>query len=109
MNQVLLVGRLTQDPEVKELKDGTCRTSLCLAVSRDYKNLEGTVDADFIYCVVWNGIASAAKEYCHKGDLIGISGKLQTRSYEAEEKTHYLMEVIAEKVTYLSHKKVAND
>ncbi len=103
MNSVTLVGRLTSEPEVKELSDGTYRTSILLAVSRDYRNSEGVCEADFIRCILWNGIASATKEYCHKGDMVGIKGKLQSRTYETEnnEKKHVL-EVIAEKVTFIS-------
>jgi len=103
MNNVTLVGRLTQDPEVKELSDGTYRTIIYVAVSRDYRNSEGVYDADFIKCVLWNGIASATKDYCHKGDVVGVKGKLQSRTYEtdANEKKH-ILEVIAEKVTFIS-------
>ena len=106
MNNVTLVGRLTQDPEIKELNDGTFRTVINVAVSRDYRNSEGVYDADFIKCVLWNGIASATKDYCRKGDVVGIKGKLQSRNYETDNKEKkYVLEVIAEKVTFLSSKK----
>ncbi|MBE6154461.1 MAG: single-stranded DNA-binding protein [Firmicutes bacterium] len=106
MNNVTLVGRLTQDPEIKELNDGTFRTIINVAVSRDYRNSEGVYDADFIKCVLWNGIASATKDYCRKGDVVGIKGKLQSRNYETDNKEKkYVLEVIAEKVTFLSSKK----
>ncbi len=103
MNSVTLVGRLVQDPEVKTSSDGTCRTLITVAVSRDYRNSDGIYDADFIRCVLWNGIASATKDYCHKGDVVGIKGKLQTRTYETDdnEKKH-LTEVIVDKVTFIS-------
>lgn len=105
MNNVTLVGRLTGDPEVKELSDGTYRTSINLAISRDYRNSEGNYDADFIKCVLWNGIASATKDYCHKGDVVGVKGKLQSRNYETEEKEKkYVTEVIVEKITFISSK-----
>ena len=96
MNNLTLVGRLTGDPEVKELSDGTYRTSINLAISRDYRNSEGNYDADFIKCVLWNGIASATKDYCHKGDVVGVKGKLQSRNY--------VTEVIVEKITFISSK-----
>jgi len=105
MNNVTLVGRLTGDPEVKELSDGTYRTSINLAISRDYRNSEGNYDADFIKCVLWNGIASATKDYCHKGDVVGVKGKLQSRNYETEDKEKkYVTEVIVEKITFISSK-----
>ncbi len=103
MNYVTLVGRLTQDPEVKISDDGTARTIITVAVSRDYKNADGIYEADFIKCVLWNAIATATKDYCHKGDVVGIKGKLQTRSYvtESNEKKK-VTEVIVDKVTFIS-------
>lgn len=103
MNNVTLVGRLTSEPEVKTSSDGTLRTSIMIAVSRDYKNSDGVYDADFIKCVLWNGIASATRDYCHKGDVVGIKGKLQSRNYETEEKEkRYITEVIVDKVTFIT-------
>lgn len=103
MNSVLLVGRLTQDPEVKEIENGSLRTIVNVAVSRNYRNSEGVYETDFIKCVLWNGIASATKDYCHKGDVVGIKGRLQTRSYENENKEkRHIMEVIADKVTFIA-------
>lgn len=103
MNHVSLVGRLTGEPEVKELQDGTFRTVINVAISRDYRNNEGAYDADFVRVVLWNGIASATKDYCHKGDVVGIRGKLQTRSYETENnEKKYVMEVVADKITFIS-------
>ena len=105
MNNVTLVGRLTEDPKVKESSDGTFRTVINVAVSRDYRNSDGIYEADFIKCVLWNGIASATKDYCHKGDVVGIKGRLQTRNYENENKEKkYLTEVIVDKVTFITSK-----
>lgn len=109
MNSVTIVGRLTGEPEVKELNDGTYRTAITIAISRDYKNSDGIYEADFIKCVLWNGIASATRDYCHKGDIVGIRGKLQSRTYEAENnEKKYVTEVIADKVTFISSTKKAN-
>ncbi|MDE5539887.1 MAG: single-stranded DNA-binding protein [Bacilli bacterium] len=103
MNNVSLVGRLTHDPEVKENTDGTSRTVINIAISRDYRNSDGIYDADYIRCVLWNGIASATKDYCHKGDVVGVKGRLQSRSYEAEDKTmKHVLEVVVDKVTFIS-------
>ncbi len=103
MNNVTLVGRLTQDPEVKESADGTKRTVITIAVSRDYRNSDGIYDADFIRCVLWNGIASATKDYCHKGDVVGVKGKLQSRTYETEDnQKKHIIEVIVDKVSFIS-------
>lgn len=103
MNSVALVGRLTHDPEIRELDGGNVKTVINIAVSRDYRNSEGIYDADFIRCVLWNSIASATKDYCHKGDIVGIKGKLQSRVYENDNKEKkHILEVIVEKVTFIS-------
>lgn len=103
MNNVTLVGRLTHEPEVKENTDGTFRTMINIAVARDYRNSDGVYEADFIKCVLWNGIASATKDYCHKGDVVGIKGKLQTHTYETEAKEkRQVLEVVVDKVTFIS-------
>lgn len=110
MNNVTLVGRLFNDPEIIENEDGTFRTTINVAVSRDYKNKEGIYETDFIRCVMWNGVATATKEYCRKGDVVGIKGKLQTRTYETDSKEKKsLLEVIADKVTFLSSVKTKED
>lgn len=103
MNNVTLVGRLTGEPEVKELNDGTFRTLITIAISRDYRNSDGEKEADFIKCVLWNGIASATRDYCHKGDVVGIKGKLQSRTYETNDKERkFILEVLVEKITFIS-------
>ncbi len=102
LNQTVLVGRLVRDPELKETETGSKMTHITLAVPRSYKNVDGEYDTDFISCVLWKGIAENAVEYCHKGDLIGIKGRLQSRSVETEDSRKQITELIAEKVTYLS-------
>ena len=92
MNQVILVGRLCADPEVVALDSEKQRSVITIAVNRPFKNSEGIYETDFIRCVLWNNIALNTFEYCHTGDVLGIKGRLQTRSYE----------VIAEKITFLS-------
>lgn len=105
LNQVVLVGRLTKDPEVKVLDNGKKYTSIIVAVSRSYKNSDGLYDTDFVKCTLWNGIAANTCEYCHSGDVVGIKGRLQVNSYEDENKeVKYSTEVVAEKVTFLSTK-----
>lgn len=105
LNQVVLVGRLTADPEAIKTEKGKKRTSVTVAVPRSYKNSEGLYDTDFIRCVLWNGIASNTCEYCKKGDVVGVKGRLQTSSYEKDGETKYVVEVIAEKVTFLTSKR----
>ncbi len=103
MNQVVLVGRLCQDPEVVSTEKENQRSVITLAVNRPFKNSDGIYETDFIRCILWNNIALNTFEYCHTGDVIGIKGRLQTRNYEDENKNKkFIMEVIAEKVTFLS-------
>jgi single-strand DNA-binding protein len=109
LNQVVLVGRLTADLEVEERK-GKKVTSLLLAVQRSTKNSDGIYEADFIRCTLWDAIAARTTEYCKKGDIIGIKGRIQTSTYKDKSgKTQYSTEVIAEKVTFLSSKKEGED
>lgn len=103
MNQVILVGRLSQDPEYEISENGKKRTIINIAVSRGFKNSEGKYETDFIRCVLWNGMASATKDYCHIGDTIGIKGRLQNRKFVNEQnETKYITEVIAERISFIS-------
>lgn len=103
LNNVVLVGRLTKDPEVINTEKGNKRTVITLAVSRAYKNYDGQYDTDFINIILWNGIAENTCEYCKKGDVIGIKGRIESRTYQdQEDNTKYITEIIAEKVTFLS-------
>ena len=106
LNQVVLVGRLTDDIEVISKENGKKVSSLVLAVQRTYKNSDGIYETDFIRCTLWNAVASSTSEYCHKGDIVGIKGRIQVSNYEDKDGTKkYSTEVIAEKVTFLSSKK----
>lgn len=102
LNQTVIVGRLTKDPEIITTDNGKKRTQIVVAVGRTFKNIDGTYDTDFIRCVLWNGIAESTCEYCKKGDIVGVKGRLQTSTYEVNGESKYTTEVIAEKVTFLS-------
>ena len=103
LNQVVLVGRLTDEPSIEETSSGKKRTIIIVAVPRNFKNSEGLFETDFIRCVLWNGMASNTKEYCHKGDVVGIKGRLQNRSYEnSNTEIKYITEVIAERISFLT-------
>ena len=106
LNQSILVGRIVREPEVRETENGVKISNITLAVPRSYKNANGEYDTDFISCVLWRGVAEKTAEYCQKGDLIGVRGHIQTRQVEYPDETrHNVVEVIAEKVTFLSNKK----
>ena len=105
LNQVVLVGRLTSDPEAVQLEGGHKKSIFSVAVPRSYKNSNGEYETDFIRCVLWDAIATSTAEYCHKGDIVGIKGRIQVTQYEENNEKKYLTEVVAEKVTFLSSKK----
>lgn len=105
LNQIILVGRLTRNIVVNKSEKGVKVATISLAIPRSFKNMEGSYDTDFIDCVAFDGIAENTKEYCEKGDIIGVKGRVQSRSVDKDGKTEYLMEIIAEKVTFLSSKK----
>lgn len=105
LNQLVVIGRLVKEPELKRTDTGKNVTNITLAVPRSFKNSNGEYDTDFLDCVLWNNVAESTTEYCHKGDLIGVKGRLQTRVYEKDDEKKYITEVIAEKVTFLSSKR----
>lgn len=106
MNNVILVGRLTSEPEVCEIDGNKKVTTVILAVNRNFKNQDGIYETDFVRCILWNNIASSTTEYCHVGDVVGVKGRLQSGKYEDENgKAHYITDVVAERVTFLSSKK----
>lgn len=105
LNQSILVGRIVREPEVRETENGTKVTNITLAVQRPFKNINGEYDTDFISCVLWRGVAESTAQYCKKGDLIGVRGRIQTKNIEYEDQTRHFMEVVAEKVTFLSNNK----
>ena len=110
MNQVVLVCRMTSNPNVIETENGKKYTVINLAVQRAFKNQDGIYETDFIRCILWNGIASNTCEFCKIGDVIGIKGRLQNRIYENNnEETQYITEVIAERVTFLSSNKTKKE
>ena len=106
LNQVILVGRLVYDPELKKLDDGRSVTTITLAIQRPYKNAEtGEYDTDFLRCTLWSGIAENTVEYCKKGSTVGVKARLSQRFHECNEKTSFSYpEIIAEKITFISSK-----
>ena len=98
LNQVVMVGRLTSDPEINEVENDRKVATITLAVERSYKNAEGVYETDFIKCTLWNGIAETTAEYCKKGDVVGVKGRLQCLSGNE-------LQVVAEKVSFLSSRK----
>lgn len=111
MNRVVLVGRLTRDPEVRALSTGNSVASFTLAINRNFKNKEGNIDADFINISVFGRQAENVSKYVSKGSQVGIEGRIQSRSYDAQDGTkRYVTEVIADNVEFMgSAKSNSND
>ena len=109
INDVVLVGRLTKDPELIDTDNGKKRAYITLAVPRKFKNVDGLYETDFIRVTLWNIIALNTKEYCKTGDLLGIRGRIQVNSYkDSEDNVRYSTDVIAEQITFLTSKKGSN-
>lgn len=101
MNRTILVGRLTADPELRTTPNGIATTRITVAVNR-MPNANGERIADFINVVVWRRQAENVAKFCTKGSLVGIEGRIQSRSYDAQDGTRrYVTEVIADNVTFL--------
>lgn len=102
MNRIILLGRLTREPEVKVTSSDKTTTTFGLAVDRPFKNREGKTEADFINIVTWNKTAEVAGNYLHKGERCLVEGRLQIRSYEGKDgQKHYVTEVIADRVEFI--------
>ncbi len=105
LNQVALVGRITKNPELRQLSEGRVQTNFIIAINRNFKNANGDIDADFVSCSVWGKLATNVVKYCGKGSLIGVGGRLQSRSYQRDDgKRVYVVEVIADEVRFLALK-----
>lgn len=104
INNVTLVGRLTKDIELRYTPDGAAVGTFTLACNRPFKN-GGETKADFVNCVVWRKQAENAANFLSKGSLAGVVGRLQSRSYEAQDgKKVFVLEVVADSVQFLEPK-----
>ena len=107
INQVTLVGRLTKDPELRYTPDGKAVSNITLAVNRNFRNSAGEYEADFLHCTLWKRAAENTAQYCRKGSLIGLTGRIQSRRYENQEgKKMYVTEVVAEFVQFIGPKQI---
>ncbi|MGQ7542967.1 single-stranded DNA-binding protein [Streptococcus suis] len=97
INNVVLVGRLTRDVELRYTPNNVAVGAFTLAVNRNFKNAAGDREADFVNCVIWNKQAENLANWTKKGHLIGITGRIQTRSYDNQQGQRvYVTEVVAE-------------
>lgn len=110
MNIVVLIGRITKDIEVRYTEKDIAVSNFTIAVRKDYKNVNGEYESDFINCVSFGNVSEYLKKYAIKGNLIAVNGRIQTRNYEDKEgNKRYATEVFANKVTLLSSNKNKNE
>lgn len=110
MNTVQLVGRLTKDIEVKYTPSGVAVGSFTLAVNRSFTNQQGEREADFIMCQIWRKAAENLAKFTHKGSLIGIEGRIQTRNYENQQGQRvYITEVVVNNFHLLEYRRENNE
>lgn len=105
MNKVILIGRLTKDPELRYTSSNIATASFSLAVDRNFTNQNGEREADFINIVVWRKQAENCKNYLSKGSQVAVEGRIQTRSYDGQDgQKRYVTEVVADNVQFLGTK-----
>jgi len=101
LNRVVLIGRLTKEPDLRYTTSGIAVARFTLAVDRGFKNQDGEKQADFIPITVWRGQAENCAKYLAKGRLVAVSGRIQTGSYDKDGQRHYTTEVVADEVRFL--------
>lgn len=101
LNRIVLIGRLTRDPELRYTSNGTPVCNFTLAVERNYTNGNGDRDVDFINIVTWRGLAENCARHLGKGRLVGVDGSLQIRKSEKNNRTYINPEVNADNVRFL--------
>lgn len=102
LNRVILIGRLTRDPELRYTPTGVAVTNFRIAVNRPFRNQQGEIEADFFNVVCWRKLAETVAQYMTKGRLVAVDGRLQTRSYQtADGQNRWVTEIVAESVRFL--------
>ena len=104
LNNVVLVGRVVEAPVLRRFEGDYSGTFITLAVARPFKSYENKQEVDFIRVIVWEGLAENASLYCHKGDIIGVEGRIETSSYDDNGEMKKATVVIAKKISFLSKK-----
>ena len=108
LNRAVLVGRMTRDPELRRTGNGKAVASFTLAVNRNFKTGDGQ-EADFLSIVAWGKVAENTANYCNKGSLVSVDGRLQTRTYENNQgQKVFVTEVVADSVQFIETKRNSN-
>lgn len=105
LNRIVVIGRLTRDPELRSTSNGTAVATFTVAVDRNFSNNRGEKETDFIPVVVWRGLAETCGRFLSKGKLVAVEGRLQIRTYEANDGSkRTVAEIVADNVQFLSPK-----
>ena len=105
MNKVMLIGRLTRDPDLRYTPSNIATVTFSIAVNRPFTNQNGVREADFINIIAWRKQAENVKKYITKGSLVAVEGRIQTRNYDDKDgKKVYVTEVVADNVQFLEPK-----
>ncbi len=103
MNKVVLIGRITRDPEIKYTPSGKACLGFTIAVNREFRDNNGEIQSDFISCMAWGSQAEYISKYVKKGYMLGVGGRIQTRQYQAPDgQMKYITEVLVENVENLT-------
>ena len=106
MNKIILIGRMTKDIEIRYTQNQKEAGNIDLAVNRNYKNSNGEYDTDFFKCIAWGNLAKTIQTYTSKGSQIAIEGRVENRTYQANDGTNrYVTEVVVEGMQLLDSKK----
>ena len=106
INQIFIIGRTTKEPEARTTQSGVAVSTFTIACDRNFKGTDGEKETDFFSVVCWRGLASTVEKYLGKGRLVAVSGRVQTRSYEAQDGTkRYITEIVADEVQFLDRTK----
>lgn len=105
LNKIVLMGRMTADPELKRTNGGTSVTSFTIAVDRDFKSRNGEKETDFVNCVAWRGTAEFISKHFHKGSMAVVAGSLQSRQYDKNGEKRTVWEVLVDNIYFADSKK----
>ena len=105
LNKIVLMGRMTADPELKRTNGGASVTSFTIAVDRDFKSRNGEKETDFVNCVAWRGTAEFISKHFHKGSMAVVAGSLQSRQYDKNGEKRTVWEVLVDNIYFADSKK----
>lgn len=103
LNQVIIAGRLVRSPELRQSENKKNYSYITLAIPRSFKNQNGEYETDYIDCILWDSIAINACDYCKKGDVVAVRGRIQTRLVEMDDKKESKLDIICERLTFLAN------